>query len=371
MYIGSYPAAVPLNEAQLAVGDKRFFKLDNSNIPVLSFRNKLINGLGNGVAIAQRFGLAGVTINANSWNIVADRWYVFNDTDKPLTTQVLPAGIGEVEPRLALWSNTAPTTGTVSLAQRIEGVTTLASKAAVLSYEVYSADANSFTSYLTQNFGTGGSPSAGVQYNSTTGNTAPAIGAWQRIVNAFPAIPSTVGKSLGTNANSYLQVAIQYTPRTAGIVHFRRLQLEEAQAGLNLNPTPFEARDWTTEARLCERYYQKLGYDLNFAPGDAQSGYMVSAASWGTSSVSATIPMRTEMRSTPSSIINRGNQLVATGGTVGIPHVLSGGAWLYCDNASIAPGTNYVAVSVTRSAGGFTVNGAVLIGGAYLLSAEL
>jgi hypothetical protein len=153
------------------------------------------------------------------------------------------------------------TTATAQLQQRIESVKTLAGQTATISFY---AKANTGTPNmvvnLTQNFGTGGSPSAGV----TTAGTVQAITtSWARYSFTI-AIPSISGKTLGTTTDGYLGVVIYVSggstsaAPTVGI-QSNTFQIWGVQVEAGSTATPFQTATGTKAGELaaCQRYYQK------------------------------------------------------------------------------------------------------------------
>lgn len=126
---------------------------------------------------------------------------------------------------------------------------------------------------LSQNYGTGGSPSS-QEWN--TGYTITLTSTWTKYTITFT-LTSIVGKTFGTNNNDYLELAIQkmwgsnlisrYNSGTAegfgsaGLVDIAQVQLNLGEIAL-----PFQPKSFADEYRLCLRYYQK-SYEYGTAIG--------------------------------------------------------------------------------------------------------
>jgi hypothetical protein len=112
-----------------------------------------------------------------------------------------------------------------------------------------------------QNFGTGGSPTAGLTFDVAVNwviTTTP-----QRFSVRID-IPSVAGKVFGTNGNSALQVGPWLPPNAVFAINTTQWQLEQSspQAPAAGSPTPFEYRGQQAElARVQRYYYQSQGYE--------------------------------------------------------------------------------------------------------------
>jgi hypothetical protein len=156
--------------------------------------------------------------------------------------------------------------------------------------------------YVTQNFGTGGSPSASV--------TTPVAVNWaltttpQRF-SVLITPPSIVGKTIGTTAPGYTEVGLSLPVSSTFTLNDAQWQLEYSSpqapaAGL---PTAFEYRGQQAELARVQRYYETIaaitaaggGYAASSSVGTAEPlifkvtkriAPSVSVATWSTSNCS-------------------------------------------------------------------------------------
>jgi hypothetical protein len=162
------------------------------------------------------------------------------------------------------------TTALAQLQQKIEDVRTFAGQTATFSFY---AKANTGTPNiivaLTQNFGSGGSPSASV---ATVGTVKTITTSWARYSFTI-AVPSISGKTVGTTANtSFLNVQIAVsggsdsgTP-TVGI-QSNTFQIWGVQAEASTIASDFATATGTIQGELvaCQRYFQVLGILSGYA----------------------------------------------------------------------------------------------------------
>ena len=164
------------------------------------------------------------------------------------------------------------------LFQKIEGVRRLSGKTVTVSFwgSVLSGTAKLGVS-IDQGFGTGGSPSAlvtGVGQSVTLNTT------WTRYSLTF-AVPSTSGKTLGTNGDDsttvwlWLSAGTTYNVAsgTVGVQSYTLqlwgVQLEIAAPG-QTQPTPLEKPDPELQLRQCQRFY--IGMSFVFGQYAGSSG---------------------------------------------------------------------------------------------------
>lgn len=215
----------------------------NIGANVLSgFRNKFING---NFIVNQR---PISSLAAGQTAFVTDRWILVNGTNQTLNISLIDAGlytIGPVDPRnaLALGFLSPPTTGSVSLVQRVEDVRTLAKDKATASLLVLESPwgAGAINSDLV--YGGGGSATAFVSFGP--------ISAGAGLKTAVADIPPTVDKIIGTN--SYLSVGFTWSPRSTGSHVVTDFSLVRGDASAESNP--FAPRHPQQEFALCQRYY--------------------------------------------------------------------------------------------------------------------
>jgi len=283
-----------------------------------SFRNKIING---NFDIWQR----GTSQTSSDYGS-ADRWRMINNgSTKTASQQAFTLGQTDVpgNPKYYLRHVVSSVAGAANycVAQpRIEGVQTLAGQTATVSFWA-KADANkNIATEISQRFGTGGSPSAGVDgigvtiYSLTT--------SWQKFTTTV-SIPSISGKTIGSNGSDRLDVLFwfdagsDFNSRTnslgqqSGTFDIAQVQLEEGTVA-----TPFEHRPYGAELALCQRYYQtSTAYCYIAAKSGSSTGLIYSelpvvmrSAGYGTIlSTSATIGADWTIDSITNSSVAFGN----------------------------------------------------------------
>lgn len=226
-----------------------------------SNRNKIING---NFDVWQR----GTSQTSNGYGS-ADRWKNVNGgSTKTVSRQSFSVGeqFSSGQPTPTHFSRTVVSSvvggaNFVAKQHLIEGVPTLAGKKATLSLWAKADSSKNIAIEFVQNFGTGGSPSSGVNTIGTRKLALTTI--WQRFVVTID-VPSISGKVLGTDGNDYLGLNIWFdagsnlNSRTdslgqqSGTFDIAQVQLEEGEVA-----TPFEERHIADELMLCQRYYEK------------------------------------------------------------------------------------------------------------------
>lgn len=134
--------------------------------------------------------------------------------------------------------------------QYIESVTTFAGQTVTLSFWAKADSARTLSSYFTQYFGSGGSPSASVY---TSGTNFSVTTAWQRFTFTV-AIPSISGKTLGTAGNDFLGVYFNFPLSGTFTMDIWGVQVEAASTASN-----FQTATGTKQGELaaCQRYYYR------------------------------------------------------------------------------------------------------------------
>lgn len=304
------------------------------------FRNKIING---NFDIWQR-----ATTQTISGYGSADRWYCEHvGTTKTVSQQTFTVGQTDVPNNPTFFmrhvvSSVAGAGNFCDVYQATEDVTKLAGKTVTLSFWAKADAIRNIAVDFGQRFGTGGSPSANVNFGATTFALTTA---WQKFTVTV-AVPSIAGKTLGTNGNSNTSVIFwfdagsTYNSRTnslgqqSGTFDIAQVQLEEGSIA-----TPFESLPYELTVSLCQRYYQKVT-SFNWA------GY-------GSAGQSQVIPvaLQTAMRTTPT---------YAAFGTFNLSNCSQGGS-------NGAPLTNwgFILHVVTTALGGFQIITSGLSGFAY------
>jgi len=223
--------------------------------PVLSFRNKIING---NFAIWQR----ATSQTTTGWGS-ADRWRLnlVSSGTATLSQQSFDVGQTEVPGNPKYYVRAEPVTNSssaenISIRQSIEGVETLAGQTATLSFWAKADSNKNIATEFFQLFGGGGSAQTSI--NPTTHSLTTS---WQKFTTTF-SVPSISGKTVGSNNwmgfAFFLSAGSDYDSRTnslgnqSGTFDIAQVQLEEGEVA-----TPFEHRPLTLELNLCQRYFLK------------------------------------------------------------------------------------------------------------------
>jgi hypothetical protein len=270
--------------------------------PYAAGKNKIINGDFN---INQR-NFSSTTTNGT---MMFDRYLAVRDGNGTSTfsSQTFTLGAAPVagyEGRNFLQiaiAGESSTTGYTLFQQKIESVRTLAGQTATISFW---AKANSGTpkilTYVQQQFGTGGSPSAVV---TTAGTLTTITTSWVRY--SFPiTIPSISGKTIGTNNDDFLNLTILVSAGsgtgspfdTVGVQNntfqFWGIQLENG-----LTATAFQTATGTIQGELaaCQRYYWRS------AANTIYQSYGIGAA-YSTTAAQCHLQNPVFMRTTPTAI---------------------------------------------------------------------
>jgi hypothetical protein len=241
----------------------------------LGFRNLLING---DFRINQR-AFSSTTTDAVYGH---DRWQLATSGGTTYSTQAFTLGntIPNQEPiNYARFVTTGQSgNGVYSiLSQKIEDVRTCAGQQVTVSFYAKAASGTPKAAIeVSQNFGTGGSPSGEV--NTYLGQVVLST-SWTRYV-VTGLVPSIAGKTLGS-ASSYLRFMLwvsagtDYNSRSGSIgIQSNTFDFWGVQVEQNFQPTPFEQRPIGVELQLCQRYYEK-SYPFSMAPGTADYSYLV------------------------------------------------------------------------------------------------
>jgi hypothetical protein len=256
-------------------------------------RNYLHNSMFN---IAQR--------GVGNWvatGYTADRWnfLLSGGTGTVSITAIVDAAKATIGDEAALWcwqNNCVGGAGAGDyqiLIQPIEGIRRLSGKTVTLSFWANSSGTPKVGISFTQAFGTGGSPSATV---NATGQAITLSNTWARY-SVTTTIPSTAGKTFGTNKDDHLDLEIwmsagsSYATRAGIGQQSATFQLWGVQLELGPTATPLEKLDPVTQLQQCQRFYQ----------GIALIGAFYGVAGSG-AQVAATLP-----------VIMRGNPTVALG----------------------------------------------------------
>lgn len=224
--------------------------LSGASGQLAGFRNKLINGGG---LVSQR-GLSTAVISTGVYG--ADRWisYLTGGTSISAITGGDVFGIAGTSSKNYIYISGTWTNGIAGFAQRIEGINSygLNGKQVTVSGKIY------HTVGSNQNFNVKlYKPTALDNYTSTTLlGTVSVNSVPSSTVIAFQAT-FTLGStdaSLGLQVSIELASAISATSKIVGITD---VQLEEGSIA-----TTFEQRPIGLELSLCQRYWEKVNYDL-------------------------------------------------------------------------------------------------------------
>jgi hypothetical protein len=230
-------------------------------------KNKIINGDFN---IWQR-GTTQAVIDVGAVYGSADRWLfgrngTISTGTNTVSRETFTVGQTDVPNNPTFFCRwTTTTLGTsqtrIDVNQYMENVSTFAGQTATLSFYIKSSGTFGISTFVEQNFGSGGS--ALVTTTTGTGNTSTS---WQRFTTTV-AIPSITGKTVG--ANNFLRILIRVNSPTAGATFdFANAQLEYGSKA-----TPFQTASGGSpqaELAMCQRYFQK-SYALDVTPGTAST----------------------------------------------------------------------------------------------------
>ncbi len=196
-----------------------------------------------------------------------DRWLLAFITDTPSLTRLVPtdadrAAIGD-EAASYMLNNTF--TGNAAagayslLSQRIEGVRRLAGKTVTISFWAIADRALKLGVSLTQNFGTGGSPSAVL---NLPGQAVQLSTTWTRY-SVTITIPSASGKTLGTVGDDQTSLNLWFSSGATNAaiagnigVQSGSLNIWGVQLEIGSVATPLEKPDPRYDLSNCLRFYQ-------------------------------------------------------------------------------------------------------------------
>lgn len=227
-----------------------------NNGPLAGMRNAIING---NFDIWQR-GTSQTTAGYGS----TDRWRLNVSSTINFSRQAFTFGQTSVPGNPDYFARyqvtAAPVSTNNNLQQRIEGVSTFAGEQVTVSFWAKADAAKTIWVGHFQQFGTGGSPSAG---SNTSGQVFTLSTSWARY-SLTTTLPSVSGKTLGSNGDDYLSVHFIISSTGVGeawsAIPAQTITFDIAQVQLEPGPvaTPFERRPIGTELALCQRYYYTL-----------------------------------------------------------------------------------------------------------------
>lgn len=266
-------------------------------------RNAVVNG---GFDIWQRGSPIVVPVSTNTWT--ADRWRAFHDGAGGTTTitfQATGASIGYDLLHDAGLRNVGLYTVTGAAAGQtvrqfitpIEDVHTFSGRTVTLSFYANAVTGGPFniTAFLSQNFGTGGSPSATV-------NSAAHAFAITGTVTKFSfswVLPSVKFKTVGSNLNDHLDIVFGLPLTGTYSMGISGVQLELGSTASDWSYRPIQQ-----EQALCERYCQTGQIAGSFSSTIAHA-------------IVVSNNLRTKMRGVPTvnTVVSTANTNV-TGGTL-------------------------------------------------------
>lgn len=309
--------------------------------PFAAGKNRIING---DFGINQR----GFTSTTTSVAYIFDRFVTRADdgtstfSAQTFTTGSAPVSGYEFKNFLQIQS-TGQTLSTARTAfvQPIESVRTFAGQNATLSFWARATSGTpSVAAYVSQSFGSGGSPSAA---NDTNGQKVAITTSWARYSFTF-SVPSIAGKTIGTDNNDAVRFFIftsagsfwDTSSASLGIqsttIQFAGIQIEAGSVA-----TPFQTATGTLQGELaaCQRYY------VRFAETTTNPLYGLGIP-YSTTNAVIGIQLPSTMRVIPTSLDYSTLQLTDYVGAYGITNIALGG-----DTTR-----NYAAAVITGS--GFT-----------------
>lgn len=240
--------------------------------PLNSFRNQIING---DFRIWQRG-----TVQTASGYGSDDRWNNQHlGSTKTASRQTFTVGQSDVPGNPVFFSRTVVTSvagagNFVNKVQPIEGVETLSAGKATVTFYAKADASKNIAIELTQNFGTGGSPSTNI--TGLGSRLCACTTSWQKFTFTVD-IPSISGKTLGSTGNDFVGIVFwfdagsSYNSRTANLGQqsgtFDIAHVSFVEGDATQETDPFSPRHVTEELALCQRYYQSFtmyigGYGL-------------------------------------------------------------------------------------------------------------
>lgn len=168
------------------------------------------------------------------------------------------------------FNRTVVGSGASRLTQYIDDVRSLAGKRVTVSFDMRDdQDGTDVHFYVNQYFGTGGTPSGDV---TTAAVVRTVDGAWRRY-NLHIDIPLLTGKTIGSNEDSHIQLAIEF-PTAAGVAQW---DIDNVDMKVWPVATNYVMRSPAEEKRACALWYEK-SYNDGQNPGSASTGGRVQMA---------------------------------------------------------------------------------------------
>jgi hypothetical protein len=265
--------------------------------PVVSFKNKIING---SFDIPQR-GMSFSTLNAYG----LDRW-VTNGTGttytcSQFTTSPGAAYTSSAHGVLYTITSVAAAGNYLAMIQRIEGIRPLSGKIVTISFIAYAAVSGKVIGVnIEQNFGVGGSTFAPGLGQSVTLSSTPT-----KYSLTF-SVPSITGKTVGTSGDDrneivfWLDAGSTFNSRSGSCGQSTaNVAIHDVQVEIGSTASDFEQRPFGQELILCQRYFQK-SFGLLAIPAIGQSSLQVTGIAYAANTVRVSRFFTTRMRGTPS-----------------------------------------------------------------------
>lgn len=195
-----------------------------------------------------------VASSTTGTNILPDRWQYITDgtlsTATTFTQQSFTVGQTDVPNNPKYYLDVAYTsvnTPSNYIRQRIEDVRTLQGETITISGWLKCASGTITCGFqYQQEFGTGGSPSGGVYPAQQTFTVTTS---WQKFSKTFT-VNSISGKTIGTDDNSAINIAIILPASGTNTVSFSQIQCERGSVA-----TSYDVKSLAYELARCQRYY--------------------------------------------------------------------------------------------------------------------
>ena len=234
----------------------------------------------------------------------------------------------------------AAVTDFVRVQQQIESVRTLAGQTATISFWAKaSAGTPKIALNMVQSFGTGGSPSAGVETLSGTVTTSTS---WARY-SITVAIPSISGKTFGTAPDDALSIRLMLSGGSS-VTAAQSIGLQNVtfdiwgvQVEAGSVASAFQTATGTIQGELaaCQRYYYRM-------PASGAYTAIGQGAAYSTTAVAAYFPFASTMRVAPTAL---------DFSTLAVQDIGSGGFTAITGATTNAPGTTGSQVNLTGASG--------------------
>ncbi len=306
-------------------------------------RNLIHNSMFN---VAQRGAGPWTTTSNGAYTL--DRWLLYTNTDTISITQAAlnDADRGQIGDEAAeqcifnTFTGNAAAAASTEIVQRIEKVRRLGGKSVTVSFwaRVTSGAATKVGVSYAQVFGTGGSPSTAVL---GAGTAVTISSSWARY-SVTMAMPSVVGKTLGTAGDDSTQIEFWYTSgatnatRAGSIgVQSGAIALWGVQLEIGSVATPLEKPDPQVDLANCQRFYQTGHFSIMGSSG--------AGGQFG-----STLGLPVAMRAAPTVALVAPSYTNASGGASG--NAGSTSAILSYANVTAAGSTAYFSGDFTASA---------------------